>query len=104
MKTIQQMTFITPATEDNPHATIRDLDITVWELLRELSSGKSEAEIIECRPELNHGDFLAAYWYACIFLQTGGPARIREIGREAEETLRKFKNVCSAPPPEEQIN
>jgi uncharacterized protein (DUF433 family) len=40
---------------------IRGLRISVSDLFGWLASGRSEAEIIEDYPELEHEDFLAAY-------------------------------------------
>jgi len=43
---------------------IRGLRITVWDLLGWLSQGRSEQEIREDFPELEHEDFLACYEFA----------------------------------------
>lgn len=43
---------------------IRGLRITVFNLFEWLAAGKTEAQIVEDYPELEHEDFLAAYEFA----------------------------------------
>lgn len=43
---------------------IRDLRITVWDVLSWLAAGMSEQEILDDYPELEPADFLAVYEFA----------------------------------------
>ncbi len=43
---------------------IRNLRITVWDVLSWLAGGMTESEILEDYPELEPSDFLAVYEYA----------------------------------------
>ncbi|MEQ1947124.1 MAG: DUF433 domain-containing protein [Bryobacteraceae bacterium] len=43
---------------------IRDLRITVWDVLKWLAAGMTEQEILEEYPELEREDFRAVYEYA----------------------------------------
>jgi uncharacterized protein (DUF433 family) len=45
-------------------ACIRDLRITVKDILEYLASGMTEAEILEEFPDLHHEDFVAVYTWA----------------------------------------
>jgi uncharacterized protein (DUF433 family) len=72
----------------NEPARVRSVGISVWDILRWLASGMSEAEIISEHPGLEHEDFLAVYGYAAMVGQFAGVGeRMREIRAQLKQEL-----------------
>ena len=62
---------ITTPLKDEP-PLVRSVGISIWDILRWLAVGRSEAEIVAEHPGLEHEDFLAVYGYAAL---VGVPTR-----------------------------
>ena len=63
MESLLSRIVITPGTRSG-QPCIRDLRITVWDILRWLGTGASHAEILRDYPELTEEDILAALQWA----------------------------------------
>jgi uncharacterized protein (DUF433 family) len=79
---------VTPTLMNEP-PIVRSVGISVWQILRWLGSGMSEAEIIEKNSGLEHEDFLAVYGYAALVGEHAGLAeRMKEIRAEVKGRLK----------------
>ena len=70
--TLSRITIIPGQRSGQP--CIRNLRVTVWDVLEMLASGMTENEILEDYPYLEKGDFPAVYAYAA---QTGREQQTR---------------------------
>lgn len=76
----------TPLLNEAPR--VRTVNISIWDILRSLASGKSEAEIIAEHPGLEHEDFLAVYGYAALKGEFSGlEKRMKEIQEEVKGSV-----------------
>lgn len=73
----------TPLLNEPP--LVRSVGISVWDILRWLAAGKSEAEIIAEHPGLEHEDFLAVFGYAVL---VGESVRVGERMREIRAEVK----------------
>ena len=74
MDSLMSRITVTPGVRSG-QPCIRDLRITVWDILRWLGTGASHAKVLEDYPELTEEDILAALQWAASVKETAPTRR-----------------------------
>jgi uncharacterized protein (DUF433 family) len=79
--------------------SIRDLDITVADVLDWLGSGQTAHDILAAHPTLDHGDLIAVFRYAAHRVRSKQSVKeaFAIIHREIEEKLGSIRSSAESP-------